>query len=239
MKPVVGISCAWSGETKFRDMHARLFNHVDVRYQEAVYRYGGIPAILPPPQGEEPDLDAYAEEYLSRVDALYFAGGCGGGIRPADGRMLPLYEQQPVRSKWEDCLIRHAYAADVPTIGACRGHQMIAQALGGTIDPVTYPEHLQKVPDHEGWHTVLMEADSRLSGIAGAEPWFVNSLHSQIVKEVPEGFRVSARTETGLVEAMESTEKRFFMSTQFHPEMMLFDERAKRYLAAFLAAAGA
>lgn len=236
MKPIVGIGCAYSGETKLKEGHIRLFNHVDASYQEAVYRYGGIPVILPPLREGEKDLDEYAEELMQHIDALYLPGGCGGGRKSQNGR-LPLYEQQPVRSKWEDCLIRHAYAADIPTIGACRGHQMIAQALGGVIDPGFYPEHRQTVPDHEGIHTVLIEPGSRLAGIVGSEPWFVNSLHSQIVQEPPKGFIVSARTEAGTVEAIESTEKRFFMGTQFHPEMMLYDERARRFLAAFLAAA--
>ena len=237
MRPVIGIGCAWSGETKLRDAHVRRFFHVDTRYQEAVYRHGGIPVLLPPPLEEDADLETYAAESLARVDALYMPGGCGGGLPSPDGRSLSLYEQQPIRSRWEACLIRHAYEADLPTTGACRGHQMITVALGGTLDDVQYPEHRQKVPDHAGIHTIYMQPDTRFAEIVGSEPWFVNSLHSQIVQEPPKGFLVSARTEDGKVEAIESTEKRFFMSTQFHPEMMLYDERAQRFLAAFLAAA--
>ena len=237
MRPVVGIGCAWSGETGLRDAHRRRFNHIDTGYQEAVYRYGGIPVLLPPPRENEPDLDAYAQEVLQHIDALYLAGGGGGGRGRLDGRFYELYEQQPVRAAWEDCLIRHAYLQDIPTLGACRGHQMIAQALGGSIDPILHPDHIPQAPDFEEHHMIYLDPDSELAEIVGREPWFVSSLHTQIVLQEPKGFRVGARTGSGTVESLEAVEKRFFMGTQFHPEMMLYDARAQRLLAAFLSEA--
>ncbi len=238
MKPLIGIGCAWNGETGLRDAYKRPFNHIDTKYQEAVYRYGGIPVLLPPPRENDPDLDEYALEVLRHLDGLYMAGGGGGGRGKLDGKRYALYDQQPVRAAWEDCLIRHAYEMDIPTLGACRGHQMIAQALGGQIDPGSYPEHLQTAMDHEGHHVIYLDPDSRLAAIVGKEPWFVNSLHTQIVKTAPKGFRAGARTESGSIESIESIDKRFFMGTQFHPELMLQNERAKRLLTAFLAEAG-
>ena len=239
MRPFIGVTCAWSGETGLRDAHSRLMNYIEAKYQEAVYRYGGIPALIPPPREDEPDLDGYAEDLLKRVDALYFTGGAGGGRGRLDGKRYDdLYEQQPVRSAWEDRLIRRAYEADIPVLGACRGHQMIARALGGAIDTELHQDHRQQVPDHEGHHVIVLDPDSRLAGIVGREPWLVNSLHNQIVLEAPAGFRVGARTEDGFIESIEAERKRFFLGTQFHPEMLLYDGRAQRLLAAFVAEAG-
>ena len=238
MKPFVGVTCAWSEETGLKNAHSRSFNYIEAKYQEAVYRYGGVPVLIPPPREDAPDLDGYAEEVLCRVDALYFTGGAGGGRGRLDGKHYDLYEQQPVRAAWEDRLLQHAYRADIPCLGACRGHQRMAQALGGAIDPKIHQEHRQQVPDHEGYHEIVLDPDSLLARIAGSESWLVNSLHNQIVLTAPEGFRVGARTRDGCIESIEAVGKRFFLGTQFHPEMMLFDERAKRLLAAFLAEAG-
>ncbi len=45
------------------------------------------------------------------------------------------YEDLPFIKKLED-FIREAYAAEVPLVGICFGHQIIAQALGGTVEKV-------------------------------------------------------------------------------------------------------
>lgn len=43
------------------------------------------------------------------------------------------YEKHPFIPPLED-LIRAIYAADLPMVGICFGHQIIAQALGGTVE---------------------------------------------------------------------------------------------------------
>ncbi|MBQ1815482.1 MAG: gamma-glutamyl-gamma-aminobutyrate hydrolase family protein, partial [Ruminococcus sp.] len=46
----------------------------------------------------------------------------------------------------------------------------------------------------------------------------VNSFHHQAVKEVPEGFRISAMSPDGVIEAMESTTFKSIIGVQWHPE---------------------
>lgn len=43
--------------------------------------------------------------------------------------------------------------------------------------------------------------------------------------------------EDGSIEAIEAVNKRFFLGTQFHPELMVEDVRAQNVLRAFVAAA--
>jgi len=86
---------------------------------------------------------------------------------------------------------------------------------------------------------VKIAEGSLLGKLVGTEDWFVNSIHTQKVEMAPPGFVISARTEDGSVEAVESTEKAFFLSTQFHPELMIYDERGKQVLRAFVEAAEA
>ncbi len=60
------------------------------------------------------------------------------GVRAADGWLLSgskhgAYEDLPFIPPLET-FIRDAYAQDVPLVGICFGHQLIAQALGGKVE---------------------------------------------------------------------------------------------------------
>jgi len=235
MQTLIGVTCAYSPETRMRDTH-RPFHFVECAYSEALHREGALAVLMVPPAGDAAALDACARAMLRRVDGLYFCGGAGGGSHMLTGEKRPLYEQQPLRSAWEDALLRAAWEQDIPVLGVCRGHQMITVALGGTLDREYYPAHRQTLAYHEPWHTVYIEPGSLLADVAGPEPWPVNSLHTQRVETPPPGFIVSARTADGSVEAVEAVDKTFFLGTQFHPELMPDDPRAQKVLAAFVAA---
>ena len=60
------------------------------------------------------------------------------GADAADGWLITgskhgAYEDHPFIAPLED-LIREIYAADLPLVGICFGHQIIAQALGGKVE---------------------------------------------------------------------------------------------------------
>lgn len=59
-------------------------------------------------------------------------------VTEADGWLITgsrhgVYEDHPFIAPLED-FIRRAFAAGVPVVGICFGHQIIAQALGGTVE---------------------------------------------------------------------------------------------------------
>ncbi|QMU59275.1 MAG: type 1 glutamine amidotransferase [Boseongicola sp.] len=61
-----------------------------------------------------------------------------GSIHDAEGWLLSgsrhgAYEELPFIPKLEE-FVRSAYAAKVPMVGVCFGHQVMAQALGGTVE---------------------------------------------------------------------------------------------------------
>ena len=224
MKPIIGITCPWSEETWGETIGNGGFDYAGRAYSNAIYAAGGIPLLIPVVENRE-DIKEHAAEIFDIVDGLYFSGGGNG--KPRKGNALPtLYNQQPVRSLWEDYLMMLAYEKDIPTLGVCRGYQMMAAALGGAMDTVRMPEHKQTIPYNRGIHNVVITPDSLMEKIVGSDMWFVNSIHVERIGTLPEGFVVSATAEDGSIEAIEATDKTFFMGTQFHPELMRDDERA-------------
>lgn len=181
-------------------------------YSNAVWEAGGLPILLP--------LDMDPAEYLDVVDGLLFSGGTD--IDPE------LYGQHAVpetvgvearRDEFELALCRDAIANHIPTLGICRGVQLINVATGGTLR--------QHVPTHVGidqpaaepFHDVTIAADSRLATLYGSR-LAVNSLHHQALDDIGAGLRVTAvGSDDQLPEAIEH-ESLPVTGVQWHPEMM-------------------
>ncbi|MCS7094200.1 MAG: glutamine-hydrolyzing GMP synthase [Thaumarchaeota archaeon] len=111
----------------------------------------------------------------------------------------------------------------VPVLGICYGHQLIANALGGEV---------VRSPRREYGRTrVIVEEESVLfAGLPREQTVWMS--HGDVVVTPPYGFRVVARSEYGLIAAMESTERPVF-TVQFHPEVR-HTEHGMRMLENFL-----
>jgi anthranilate synthase component II len=121
--------------------------------------------------------------------------------------------------------IVRALHTDVPMLGVCLGHQVIAEALGGRIVRAPSPVHGQTSPvTHSG--TRLF--DGLPSPINAAR------YHSLVAetKSLPAALRVTARTSDGVIMAFEH-EKYNVFGVQFHPESIL-TEHGYQLLANFL-----
>lgn len=110
-----------------------------------------------------------------------------------------------------------------PILGICGGHQQIALCYGARVDVM---KRLEPGAGYEGclrergFFGVETEGDG---GIFAGLPREISVWHSHYdeVKELPEGFRLTASNATCSVQAMQHRERPLF-SVQFHPE--LFDE---------------
>lgn len=108
-------------------------------------------------------------------------------------------------SSWADQeldLIRRAHAADQPILGVCFGGQLIAEALGGSVElsPVT----------EIGWHTI--DEPAGISNPVGPGPW-MEWHHDRFTP--PPGAVILAETDSA---AQLFTIGRM-VGTQFHPEV--------------------
>lgn len=98
---------------------------------------------------------------------------------------------------------------DGPVLGICAGMQLLSRFAGGTI------RHSPGGPEM-GFSTVeVVEHDGLLRGVSAR--FDVYQHHSDEIDELPEGFRVLARSAACAIQAIAEPSRRWW-GTQFHPE---------------------
>ncbi|MDX9782063.1 MAG: gamma-glutamyl-gamma-aminobutyrate hydrolase family protein, partial [Bacteroidales bacterium] len=70
-----------------------------------------------------------------------------------------------------------------------------------------------------GTHSILIEKGSLLNKQIGLDSVAVNTFHHQGVKDVAPGFKVTALSKDGVIEAMEKVGSTKVYGVQFHPEV--------------------
>jgi putative glutamine amidotransferase len=221
MRPLIGIT------TYGRDENNRFYLRAE--YIEAIRRAGGLPVLLPP--GEP-----HWQELFQNLDGLLLAGG--GDIDPAlyGGVHHPaIYMIDPERDQVELALARNAVAAQLPTLGICRGSQVINVALGGTLiehlpDIVGDAVPHRLVPGQYARHPVTVKPDSRLSTILGQTETVAASSHHQAIRLHAPLLQVVASAADGIIEAVEMTDHPWLVAVQWHPEITAADDPAQQRL---------
>jgi gamma-glutamyl-gamma-aminobutyrate hydrolase PuuD len=202
-------------------------------YVAALRAAGARTALLPPSQPAEP------EELLAPFDGLLLAGG--GDIEPARYGAADhpaQYGTDPDRDELELELARAAVRLGLPTLGICRGVQLLNVAFGGTL--------AQHLPDLDGlvqhraqakqaMHGLRVEPGSRLAAALGRAQADGLSHHHQALDRLGEGFRAVAWAPDGLVEGIER-EQGWTVGVLWHPESTAHADPAQHeLLCAFVA----
>lgn len=234
MKPIIGVSAAWSNETLQEANFTDDFFYAASPYVNAIYYSGGIPVLLAPDVRGAADK-ARGMEIIERIDGLLLTGGGDLGLGTSRRYKPLLIEQQRCRYEFEARLIKAAWERDIPVLGICRGHQMMAEVLGGVISEKPIEGHGQEKDGTERRHKIILEDGSRLSQICGIKHWAVNSWHCQAAEKLPDRIQASAVCEDGIIEALEARDKKLFIGVQFHPELMIpYDDMAVKLFRVFI-----
>lgn len=209
-------------------------------YVEMIGRSGALPMILPVVATLEE-----AREVVGRIDGLVLTGGLD--VEPSRYGQSARHPERlghPARNASDAFLARAAQERGTPTLGICLGVQAMNVEFGGSLLQ-HIGEDLPGALEHEeenevsdtSEHDVTVEPGTLLGRILGAERTVVNSFHHQSIDKVAPGFRVSARSPDGVVEAIERTDHPFYVGVQWHPERMPDSPTTRQLVGAFLDAA--
>jgi putative glutamine amidotransferase len=223
-RPLIGVT-TYRQETRWWswDRDAAV---VPGRYLDMVVEAGGWPVLIAP-VGEgiaDPGsvVDSATDPMFDALDGLVLIGG--GDLSAAR------YGQEPddrnggvsnLRDDLEFRLLDAATDRDLPILAICRGHQLLNVLFGGTL--------VQQLPDllgstrHQpsagafGGVTVTTEPGTHVHRLLGPRADVLCS-HHQAIDALGESLLVSARSDDGVIEAVEVLGRSFAVGVQWHPE---------------------
>ncbi|GIF10407.1 gamma-glutamyl-gamma-aminobutyrate hydrolase family protein [Actinoplanes teichomyceticus] len=219
-RPLIGLT-SYAQHVQFgrNDMMAGM---LPMTYVKAVHATGGRAVLITP---DDPGTDV-----LEALDGIVFTGG--GDIDPAGygAQAHPETEVDAVRDAAELLLMRAALDADLPVLGICRGHQVMAVATGGSLH-----QHLPDLIGHDrhrahggndplaagagdyGRHDVVTAEGSRAHALFGRHA-VVNSFHHQAVADPGAFVATGWCPDDRVVEIIEHPQRTFALGVQWHPE---------------------
>ncbi|MCR2808113.1 MULTISPECIES: gamma-glutamyl-gamma-aminobutyrate hydrolase family protein [unclassified Microbacterium] len=205
------------------DVRAAFLPHV---YFDAVAASGGVAVLLPP----QPNPELAASVVLDGLDGLILTGGLDVQPELYGAERHPSTDPpRPDRDAWELALFRGADERRIPVLAICRGLQLVNVARGGTLQ-----QHLPESMGTDRYrlgggvfasNTVAVDDGTALAGVVGAGELAVHSYHHQGIDRLGDGLVVTARTDDGLVQAVESTGDGYLLGVQWHPEQDTEDRR--------------
>lgn len=235
MRPRIGVT-SWHRHDQDK---LERWEAIRENYTEAVHLAGGLPLILPLLGGRTEGI----EDYLDAVDGILFTGGedvapqhYGEPVDPA------CQEPDAERDAFELALARAALARRKPVLGICRGLQLLNVAGGGSLYQdlslrlgTTIPHSAPGGQRRDLAHPVRIVPGSRLARILAREEVRVTSTHHQVIKDLAPGFRESAHSPDGVIEAIERPDAPFVLAVEWHPERMVTRHQEENQLALFRA----
>jgi len=142
------------------------------------------------------------------------------GEKPLEGLEYP---DDPYEDELDFKLIELFEKINKPILGICSGLQSLNIYHGGTLK-----QHIEEHTSKEELvrHKIDIEENSFVYSLYGSKTE-VNSIHHQAIKDVAEGFKVTAVAEDGTIEAIE---KGNFIGLQWHPEVDYEIDTFKKFL---------
>jgi len=214
-RPIIGISGNFNSETNYHSINKLYF--------DTLLRAGSIPVLLPYVTDEKT-----AFEVIGHLDGLLLAGG--GDILPkrfGEETLPECGKLEEERDVSEFLLLKAALDSHMPVFGICRGVQVLAVALGGTLFQdiesqlgIPKGEHKQEPPYDNPHHTVRFKESGLFARITDTLLMPTNSMHHQSIKDEGPRLKIEGITMDGIVEAVSMVGREEVFGVQFHPECL-------------------
>jgi putative glutamine amidotransferase len=178
------------------------------------------------------------ERQLALADAVVI-GGSAGDVHPSIYRerpRTPLDDPDPDLDLRELRMLNAALRLDIPVVGACRGHQLLNVALGGSLYQDLGGDGATRRSHRVHTHRIETAGGSRMRALLGRRPE-VASEHHQASRRLGRGLRISAVADDGVVETAEFPHRRFVLGVQWCPVPPQSREAARRVAEALVEAA--
>ena len=211
MKPV-GIVCTEFNVDK--NGYKQKVNMVSNAYIEMLTKNDAIP-ILITPQMEMQRVN----EIVEMIGGILFIGG--EDIKQGYYDKELMVKEISKRDEIEIELYKQCKEKKIPILGVCRGLQIINVAEGGTLEEVPTKGSIKHTIDDDGfinYHDIYIEKDSSLKKIMKVDNYSVCSMHHQKIAKLGNNLKISAKSEDGVIEAIESDDKSFVIAFQGHIE---------------------
>lgn len=205
-KPIIGIVTKHYIKNQIRpDMYIR------DEVKQAVFDNNAIAIGITLPINEKLDVDDnWQNNFTDKEyeDLIAQINLCDGIIFQGGGAC----------DNYEMIVAKYCYDNDIPTLGLCCGQNVMVRALNGTTENVKNQEKHFNIKK-KYVHKTVIKKQSKLYKIIGSYEIMVNSRHKKTVRTYPK-LLASAIDEDGNVDAVESSDKNFYMAFRFHPESL-------------------
>ncbi len=227
MRPVIGITASLGpGKDDLQENERFYANRL---YADCVVAAGGTPLLIP--RISDP------VEIAALIDGLVITGGDDIDAKHFGEENHPKVNlEDPERYPFEVNLL-NALPDEKPVLGICYGSQAINVYRGGNI-----VQHIPDILDHDShsggtMQAYTLEPCSKLAGIVGGCLIEGKSYHHQSNDRPGDGLKVVAKTDDGIIEAVEDDGDRWFIGLQWHPERTPDSNATKAIFSSFIEAA--
>lgn len=215
-KPLIGLNCDYRGVHQGTPACC----YLAAGYFDAITNAGGIPVVLPPTT----DLDSI-DQVLDLFDGFLLVGGADLDPRN-DGYMLhsSIRPMDPRRESFDRRLAASISNRRMSVMAIGAGLQLLNVIEGGNLYydiSIDVPNALQHRDPHDPAHrhSLVVEPDSIVGRVYGEGEIRVTSRHHMAIDRLADSFRVTARCQDGIIEAIEGKYPDWFVvGCQFHPE---------------------
>ena len=196
--------------------------YVNRGYTDCIAQAGGLPLLIP----ITADIEAIRWQ-LELVDGIIFSGG--QDVHPSFYSEAPhalLGSTSIERDQFEMAALRIAYERRLPTLGICRGLQLMNVFFGGTLyQDISLKEPTLSVASHQqetddACHPIDLRMPSLIHDIFGENRLLVNSVHHQAICTLAQDLVVEAVAIDGTIEAISHAHAPWMLGVQWHPEVM-------------------